>query len=102
MGSGAGGGGEGAGEHRHDLQRRGGPGPPPPRCETPPPLRHAHFRRAAPDKALGARGWDNYSWHTDLPPGHPMVTGQQTVDFDLSAAEHAGLITAWGVNWITT
>jgi nitrate reductase / nitrite oxidoreductase, alpha subunit len=51
-------------------------------------------RRAAPrrrpDQALGGRGFDNYSWHTDLPPGHPMVTGQQTVEFDLcNAVEHA-------------
>ena len=37
------------------------------------------IRKVGPDKALGARGFDNYSWHTDLPPGHPMVTGQQTV-----------------------
>jgi len=36
-------------------------------------------------ESLGGRGFDNYSWHTDLPPGHPMVTGQQT-----------------GMNWITT
>lgn len=26
----------------------------------------------------GARGWSNYDWHGDLPPGHPMVTGVQT------------------------
>jgi len=60
------------------------------------------IRKVGPEKAMGARGWDNYSWHTDLPPGHPMVTGQQTVDFDLSAAEHAGLIIVWGMNWICT
>ena len=52
--------------------------------------------------SFGARGWDNYAWHTDLPPGHPMVTGNQTVDFDLCNAEHAGLVVAWGMNWITT
>lgn len=52
--------------------------------------------------AVGGRGWDNYSWHTDLPPGHPMVTGQQTNDFDLACAEHAKLIIPWGMNWITT
>ncbi len=65
-------------------------------------LLDAWVRQVGPDRALGARGWDNYSWHTDLPPGHPMVTGQQTVDFDLSAAEHAGLIVVWGMNWIAT
>ena len=48
------------------------------------------------------RGWDHYSWHTDLPPGHPMVTGQQTVDFDLCNAEYADLAIVWGMNWITT
>ncbi|MCC7356429.1 MAG: molybdopterin-dependent oxidoreductase, partial [Candidatus Doudnabacteria bacterium] len=50
----------------------------------------------------GARGWDSYSWHTDLPPGHPMVTGAQTNDFDLFSTEHAKLIIPWGMNWITT
>jgi nitrate reductase alpha subunit len=60
------------------------------------------LRGTGPENAVGARGWDNYSWHTDLPPGHPMVTGQQTVDFDLCNAEHAGLLLVWGMNWITT
>jgi len=52
--------------------------------------------------SLGGRGFDNYSWHTDLPPGHPMVTGQQTNDFDLCNVEHSKLIFVWGMNWITT
>ncbi len=60
------------------------------------------LRATGPEKAVGGRGWDNYSWHTDLPPGHPMVTGQQTVDFDLCNVEHANLILVWGMNWITT
>ena len=60
------------------------------------------IRGTGPEKAVGGRGWDNYSWHTDLPPGHPMVTGQQTVDFDLCNVEHAGLAILWGMNWITT
>jgi nitrate reductase / nitrite oxidoreductase, alpha subunit len=60
------------------------------------------LRGTGPEKARAARGWDNYSWHTDLPPGHPMVTGQQTVDFDLSAVEHANLLLVWGMNWICT
>lgn len=54
------------------------------------------------EEALGGRGFDNYSWHTDLPPGHPMVTGQQTVEFDLNAVEHAKNVVVWGMNWITT
>lgn len=61
-----------------------------------------HLRGVGPDQALGAREWDSYTWHTDLPPGHPMVTGQQTVDFDLINAEYANLIICWGMNWITT
>lgn len=65
-------------------------------------LLDAHVRKVGPDKAVGARHWDSYSWHTDLPPGHPMVTGQQTVDFDLCNFEHAGLVIVWGMNLITT
>ena len=60
------------------------------------------IRKVGPDKALGGKGFDNYSWHTDLPPGHPMVTGQQTVEFDLHAVEHAKTVVVWGMNWITT
>jgi nitrate reductase / nitrite oxidoreductase, alpha subunit len=51
-------------------------------------LLDAQVRKVGPDQALGAKGFDNYSWHTDLPPGHPMVTGQQTVEFDLNSVEH--------------
>jgi len=65
-------------------------------------LLDSHIRGVGPDKALGGRGFDNYSWHTDLPPGHPMVTGQQTNDWDLCNVEHSNLIIAWGMNWITT
>ncbi|HWP66155.1 MAG TPA: molybdopterin-dependent oxidoreductase [Candidatus Limnocylindria bacterium] len=65
-------------------------------------LLDAKLRGVAPEAALGARGFDNYSWHTDLPPGHPMVTGQQTVEFDLSAVELAKTLVVWGMNWITT
>jgi nitrate reductase alpha subunit len=65
-------------------------------------LLDAKLRGVGPDQALGARGFDNYSWHTDLPPGHPMVTGQQTVEFDLNAVEQAKTVVVWGMNWITT
>ncbi|MCH9010258.1 MAG: molybdopterin-dependent oxidoreductase, partial [Chloroflexi bacterium] len=65
-------------------------------------LLDAKLRGVGPDKALGARGFDNYSWHTDLPPGHPMVTGQQTVDWDLNAIEHSRMAVIWGLNWICT
>jgi nitrate reductase alpha subunit len=61
-----------------------------------------YLRGVGPEEAKGARGWDNYTWHTDLPPGHPMVTGHQTLDFDLFAAEHADLVVTLGMNWIST
>ncbi|MBI1948973.1 MAG: molybdopterin-dependent oxidoreductase [Deltaproteobacteria bacterium] len=61
-----------------------------------------HLRKVGPEHAHGARGWDSYSWHTDLPPGHPMVTGAQTNDFDLFTVENSKLCIAWGMNWITT
>ncbi|MBI4850243.1 MAG: molybdopterin-dependent oxidoreductase [Acidobacteria bacterium] len=61
-----------------------------------------HIRKVGADKAVGGKGFDNYSWHTDLPPGHPMVTGQQTVEFDLCAVEQAKTLVVWGMNWITT
>lgn len=65
-------------------------------------LLDAYVRQVGADQAVGGRSWDSYAWHTDLPPGHPMVTGQQTVDFDLFTAENAKLITLWGMNWIST
>ena len=65
-------------------------------------LLDSKIRGVGADKAIGGRGWDSYSWHTDLPPGHPMVTGQQTNDFDLFTVEHSKLLIVWGMNWITT
>lgn len=62
----------------------------------------AKVRGVSPDHALGGRGWDNYAWHTDLPPGHPMVIGHKTSEFDLYAAEYANVVTLWGMNWIAT
>jgi len=65
-------------------------------------LLDARIRGVSADQAAGGRVLDSYSWHTDLPPGHPMVTGQQTVDFDLFTVENASLVTIWGMNWIST
>ena len=64
-------------------------------------LDHA-IRKVDPEDALGGRGWDNFSWHTDLPPGHPMVTGNQSLDFDLCNVEHANIVVVWGMNFICT
>ncbi len=65
-------------------------------------LLDAAIRKVPAEQVRGGRGFDNYSWHTDLPPGHPMVTGQQTIDFDLHAVEHCKTVVVWGMNWITT
>jgi len=65
-------------------------------------LLDAKVRGVGPEQAKGARGWDNYSWHTDLPPGHTMVTGSQTIEFDLYTVENARMVLVWGMNWITT
>jgi nitrate reductase alpha subunit len=65
-------------------------------------LLDAHVRQVGADRAKGGGLWDSYSWHTDLPPGHPMVHGDQTSDFELFDAENASLLLAWGMNWITT
>lgn len=65
-------------------------------------LLDAHIRKVSPAKSKGGIGFDNYSWHTDLPPGHPMVTGQQTVDFDLCNVEYSNICVCWGMNWIVT
>ncbi|MBK9119400.1 MAG: molybdopterin-dependent oxidoreductase [Phycisphaerales bacterium] len=65
-------------------------------------LLDSKLRGVEPERALGARNWDSYTWHTDLPPGHPMVTGQQTLEFDLCNVEHANVVLVWGMNWTTT
>jgi len=65
-------------------------------------LLDAKVRGVKEEDAKGSGAWDSYSFHTDLPPGHPMVTGDQTNDFELFDTENAKLIIAWGMNWITT
>ncbi len=62
----------------------------------------SHIRGVGPDKALGGRGWDNYAFHTDLSPGHPMVSGQQNTDYDLCMWEYSKLNILWGMNPFTT
>ncbi len=65
-------------------------------------LLDSFVRGVGADEAVGGTGFDNYTWHTDLPPGHPMVTGQQTVEFDLANVEHSNIVICWGMNWICT
>ncbi|WP_018861559.1 molybdopterin-dependent oxidoreductase [Thioalkalivibrio sp. ALJ3] len=61
-----------------------------------------HVRGVDPDEAKGSGAWDSYSWHTDLPPGHTMVCGDQTNDFEFHDCENAEVVIAWGMNWICT
>ncbi|HLA37843.1 MAG TPA: molybdopterin-dependent oxidoreductase [Candidatus Brocadiales bacterium] len=48
----------------------------------------------------GARNWSNYTWHGDLGPGHPMVSGIQTFDSDLNDFRHAKLMVFSGKNMV--
>ena len=48
-----------------------------------------------PNKARGARDWNEYTWRGDQAPGHPFVHGLQTSDMDMndlrfSQAGHPG------------
>ncbi|MDP1745493.1 MAG: molybdopterin-dependent oxidoreductase, partial [Bacteroidota bacterium] len=65
-------------------------------------LLDSKINKCSPEEAKGARAWDSFAWHTDLPPGHAMVTGQQAMDYDLVCVEHSDHIVVWGMNWITT
>ncbi|CAK0740777.1 nitrate reductase / nitrite oxidoreductase, alpha subunit [Gammaproteobacteria bacterium] len=65
-------------------------------------LLDAHLRGVKPEEAKGSGTWDSYSFHTDLPPGHPMVSGEQTNDFELFDTENSNLVVVWGMNWIAT
>lgn len=65
-------------------------------------LLDAKINNIDPEHAHGARCWDSYAWHTDLPPGHAMVSGMQAIDFDLACVDHSKHIIVWGMNWITT
>lgn len=52
------------------------------------------------DGKHGARGWSNFDWHGDLPPGHPMVTGVKASDVDLNDLRHSKLIVFLGKNMV--
>jgi len=58
------------------------------------------IRKVGPEKAWGGRGWTNFDWHGDLPPGHPMVTGIQCFDPDLNDFRHAKLLVFIGKNMV--
>jgi len=59
-----------------------------------------HVRNVPPERSLGARSWDNYAWHTDLPPGHAMVHGVQTFDQEFHDFVNADMIVISGLNLV--
>ncbi|HDZ22475.1 MAG TPA: hypothetical protein ENH80_06045 [Phycisphaerae bacterium] len=59
-----------------------------------------HIRGTGPEKSLGARSWDNYAWHTDLPPGHAMVHGTQTYDQEFHDFENSDMLVIAGLNLV--
>ena len=59
-----------------------------------------NVRKVPPSKALGARSWDNYAWHTDLPPGHAMVTGVQTFDQEFHDFWNSEMLVVSGLNLV--
>lgn len=59
-----------------------------------------HIRSVDPERSMGGRNWDNYAYHTDLPPGHPMVHGSQTFDQEFHDFWNADMIVASGLNLV--
>ena len=59
-----------------------------------------HIRGTGPEKSLGARSWDNYAWHTDLPPGHAMVHGTQTYDQEFHDFHNSDMLVIAGLNLV--
>ncbi len=55
---------------------------------------------ATPDKAKGARVWSNYTWHGDLDPGTPMVTGVQTMDPEINDFRNSKFLVFMGKNMV--
>ncbi|MFQ5871735.1 MAG: molybdopterin-dependent oxidoreductase, partial [Candidatus Geothermarchaeales archaeon] len=63
-------------------------------------LLDAEIRGVDPDDALGGRIWSNYSWHGDLDPGTPMVTGVQTLEPEINDFRNSKLLVFMGKNMI--
>jgi nitrate reductase alpha subunit len=59
-----------------------------------------HVRGVAPDKARGARDWNEYTWRGDQAPGHPFVHGLQTSDMDFNDLRFSKLVIQIGKNLI--
>lgn len=63
-------------------------------------LLDSHVRGVGPDKAKGGRFWSSYTWHGDLDPGTPMVTGIQTFDPEFADHRNAKLYVLVGKNFV--
>ncbi len=59
-----------------------------------------HVRGVPPEKARGARDWNEYTWRGDQAPGHPFVHGLQTSDMDFNDMRFSKLIIQIGKNLI--
>ncbi|MBI3098580.1 MAG: molybdopterin-dependent oxidoreductase [Planctomycetes bacterium] len=63
-------------------------------------LLDTHVRGVEPEKALGGRVWDNYTWHGDQAPGHPYVHGLQASDCDFNDLRSTKLHIQCGKNLV--
>ncbi|MFQ5941645.1 MAG: molybdopterin-dependent oxidoreductase, partial [Nitrososphaerales archaeon] len=59
-----------------------------------------YVRGVPPDECRGARYWSNYTWHGDLDPGTPMVTGLQTFDPEFADHRSSKMYVLVGKNFI--
>jgi nitrate reductase alpha subunit len=59
-----------------------------------------HVRGVPPEKARGARDWNEYTWRGDQAPGHPYVHGLQTSDMDFNDLRFSKLVIQIGKNLI--
>ena len=59
-----------------------------------------HVRGVPPEKARGARDWNEYTWRGDQAPGHPFVHGLQTSDMDMNDLRFSKLVIQVGKNLI--
>ncbi len=59
-----------------------------------------HVRGVPPEKARGARDWNEYTWRGDQAPGHPFVHGLQASDMDFNDLRFSKLVIQMGKNLI--
>ncbi len=59
-----------------------------------------NVRGVGPDKAQGARDWNEYTWRGDQAPGTPYATGLQACDMDFSDLRSSKFILQVGKNLV--